>query len=1794
MADNQKHHKNNLRVVSANPSVLPASSAATSVTSLLSSNHDSSTINNCNLAIGQADNIGQVMIPLNAGELDLLRASNITFSTSSLSSTSHSNSSNTTSTPNMGTNGNASSTIFTSSASSSASGFVLNGVVDESGNVLFEAVESDMINQNNFLQPHLQPHQQQQQQQQPDHVAGIHSSSTSSEIGSSGVIDPQSLNLLHLHSDNCTLQSNNATNVGGSNMSFADTNCNVSTSSAAGLIQAISTINRGGSNTVSLSGLLPITAVQRESTAVDQGLAAFNSASRGNSIQAANAPEIFLAQQQQELKNQMLLSRVADIMEGSGMHGGSIISNTPSVNLHHGKRDVTPSNRHGMHQKGAAAPSSNNINAALSDFGQSSVVTISLNQQLQEQLDETRQQQQQQLLWTQPGQSRVPATQDSEALGNLNTTLGGAAASSSLLPSASQQGKQVPGASSTFLLLPQQAGSSGNSTNGTFQDVRSQFAGIFNSQAQQETYQMTASSSSSNFGHVSSEEQPHPYAVIGGDSEATPSYPGNSQQHQQQQQQQQVVVESQAVDSSCLQQEYTLVFDAGSQVICFQRVASPSDCTVSQSVVGMEGSEAQPTPAQVFIPSSSQAYSQTQGSHLHASLACGISSEEVTTSSMPPQLRAGPSGVHPHYGNRSSEAISRNSSSSRGMKLEKSDVDGAPECDTTQEGIEHYDHESPTYVDTSNNIDDDEAGLDSTATRRVDAGPMVEGIIDTALHSSGLTALQAVAMETSSGILQTGSAADESINAQSSSGGQASQPHQLADFLTDDVSPSVTPVTQSVRKSRRLELVAQEARASLKKRDYKSKLYDPALLWCEDCMEAYSDQCPVHRLTAVPDKIVLSRAWASCPNQAQICRLPEAQLAPEESPVGVFAKRQIPKFTQFGPFLGVLVATLDEVTRQYFPLMLDLPNKPRQYFETADENQCNWMMFVRPAQTFAEQNLVAYQHKRNVFFSSTKVIEPKQELKVWYAAHYAEQMGVKTLELTQDDIQALDEADGKFACSECSRRFKSWAALQLHLSTHDEEDLEEAASDAKDALLLEYGNAEADGDADFVPGNDGDESGQLSSQASAAAQKKTRNAFLRGRLRQSRSRGGLGDGARKKSTFLAKTLKKYKRSQNTRPGADKVPQTMKGMYHRRGNLSGGNEWMCTHCGLTFDNASLLNLHTLTHAAEDVGMDEIRKLAAPQAMESTSDTPTNQSLAPSNSSPNGTTETFDLNPQASGEIEGEDKSILSVACPKCNVVFKDHKDLMDHVSTHAQKPLVKDGRPFCCSQCPKSFSTSERLARHQLVHGDDSEKPLECPVCFKRITNNSAMACHMKKHSDRKYYDCPICGTDFDTASGMREHAQVRHADPNGRYPCLECPKIFDDFGLLKKHVRSFHSSKVFPCPECNKKFPREDKLRLHMLRHTTHREFMCETCGRQFKRKDKLKEHMKRLHCRERMEQIGASLGGKQGNTGVAKPTSTKFTPRIYKSSSKRKVHIQKVHPGCAVPPSARKKASLSSLLTIDTDAAAAAGAASGGAPVVGGFNSNSFSHTVSSITTMPHGCKFCHKQYASKAKLLQHQRKQHPEVAEPRLSSRRKIKKTEPDVLQIAVGGDERYESVLPITVVNQGGDSTSLQATDLLNLAMSELSYNGGVASLSSLISSLGAGAATANPVGGGAMVHIQSSTGQLQPATIDLSQLSQLNQALQTFSVAGQGTGAGVATVLQTPLSPSQHQHHHQQQQQQQQQQLLQQHQQQQQQLQHQQQQQLMVVTSNGSQPVSLGMGGQFIARAWPANFTAQQFR
>lgn len=60
----------------------------------------------------------------------------------------------------------------------------------------------------------------------------------------------------------------------------------------------------------------------------------------------------------------------------------------------------------------------------------------------------------------------------------------------------------------------------------------------------------------------------------------------------------------------------------------------------------------------------------------------------------------------------------------------------------------------------------------------------------------------------------------------------------------------------------------------------------------------------------------------------------------------------------------------------------DIEKSNNLWLELSDEERCNWMMFVRPAQNHLEQNLVAYQYGSDIFYTTIKNIQPKEELKV--------------------------------------------------------------------------------------------------------------------------------------------------------------------------------------------------------------------------------------------------------------------------------------------------------------------------------------------------------------------------------------------------------------------------------------------------------------------------------------------------------------------------------------------------------------------------------------------------------------------------------------------------------------------------------------------------------------------------------------------------------------------------------------------------------------------------------------------
>lgn len=81
----------------------------------------------------------------------------------------------------------------------------------------------------------------------------------------------------------------------------------------------------------------------------------------------------------------------------------------------------------------------------------------------------------------------------------------------------------------------------------------------------------------------------------------------------------------------------------------------------------------------------------------------------------------------------------------------------------------------------------------------------------------------------------------------------------------------------------------------------------------------------------------------------------------------------------------------------------------QNFLDGYDVHRSNWMRYVNPARSLSEQNLVACQNGRDIYFYTIRPVEPKQELLVWYSREFAQRLCSQ-----QDDIKQ----------SECSRSGK--------------------------------------------------------------------------------------------------------------------------------------------------------------------------------------------------------------------------------------------------------------------------------------------------------------------------------------------------------------------------------------------------------------------------------------------------------------------------------------------------------------------------------------------------------------------------------------------------------------------------------------------------------------------------------------------------------------------------------------------------------------------------------------------------
>lgn len=696
--------------------------------------------------------------------------------------------------------------------------------------------------------------------------------------------------------------------------------------------------------------------------------------------------------------------------------------------------------------------------------------------------------------------------------------------------------------------------------------------------------------------------------------------------------------------------------------------------------------------------------------------------------------------------------------------------------------------------------------------------------------------------------------------------------------------------------------------------------FTPQNLWCEDCNNSNPATClkhgPLHPILSRP---VMSKARASLPLILYIDRFLG----------GVFTKRRIPKRTQFGPVEGPLVRQSQlQATHIHLKLYMLNPEKEGEriedlWFDLTNEEQCNWMMFVRPAQNHLEQNLVAYQYGSDIFYTSIKNIQPKQELKVWYAASYAEFVHQKVHDVTEEERKVLREQEKNWPCYECNRRFMSSEQLQQHLNMHD---------DKLDLVQRPKGRGRG-----------------------------------RGRKRFGAARR---PGRRTKFICLQTPVENADKTQELLTSEDKLPyeERTDGVLNGLKVVEMTGDLVEAETGEGFDTPA-----THTESLQDEGdsgtppppseVPESAKEDLPQTVPSDPHL-TPQDMRRARRIRNAALQHLFIR-----------KSFRPFKCLQCGKAFRDKDKLDQHMRFHG-----RDGCRHVCHQCGKGFVTSDALEDHLQLHSD--QRTYSCLFCTESYDRLELLKVHVGVHLVDGCFSCPSCKKTFTDFIQVKKHVRSFHSEKI--FQCTECDRAFCRPDKLRLHMLRHSDRKDFLCSTCGKQFKRKDKLREHMQRmHNPEREakkadrnhrtkalkqkepttdfesfmFKCRLCMMGFRRRGMLVNHLSKRHPEMRLEEVP------ELTLPIIKPNRDYFCQycdKVYKSASKRKAHILKNHPGAELPPSIRK---LRPAGPGEPD------------PML-----STHTQLTGTIATAPVCCPHCAKQYSSKTKMVQHIRKKHPE----------------------------------------------------------------------------------------------------------------------------------------------------------------------------------------------------------------------
>ncbi|XP_036093314.1 PR domain zinc finger protein 4 isoform X2 [Rousettus aegyptiacus] len=203
-------------------------------------------------------------------------------------------------------------------------------------------------------------------------------------------------------------------------------------------------------------------------------------------------------------------------------------------------------------------------------------------------------------------------------------------------------------------------------------------------------------------------------------------------------------------------------------------------------------------------------------------------------------------------------------------------------------------------------------------------------------------------------------------------------------------------------------------------------------IWCTLCDRAYPSDCPDHGpVTFVPDTPIESRARLSLPKQLI---LRQSIVGAE---VGVWTGETIPVRTCFGPLIGQQSHSMEvaEWTDKAVNHIWKIYHNGVLEFciITTDENECNWMMFVRKASRDYAQQIGVPEHPDVHLCNCGKECSSYTEFKAHLTSHIHNHLPSQGHSSSHGSSHSKER---KWKCSMCPQAFISPSKLHVHFMGH--------------------------------------------------------------------------------------------------------------------------------------------------------------------------------------------------------------------------------------------------------------------------------------------------------------------------------------------------------------------------------------------------------------------------------------------------------------------------------------------------------------------------------------------------------------------------------------------------------------------------------------------------------------------------------------------------------------------------------------------------------------------------------------